>query len=332
MTYGCAENPDADWNSAACVDEMRKRGIAWLPYKAEAMAELAEIFRNMPDMEELFEDTADGTFYGCEVPSPRGGARFILNKSAISENMRWLWAHDEETLALFDEFAAAANLVPVLNAVDGSRQDLMLYAGSFIIVKGTQLADAETTRHADLGHRRIPRCSSFTCLTTLTDLPGSVGGLQFWPWENPVYTRPPTAETLKAPGDVLKYSPGKFIAFDGHLKHRTEPFQYDRALSGTAADVEKCNTFEADGHIRVLVSLAFGPSDKRCARYVHKMLRKQTCHEEALIRQSPFKEVDIESDLDTSDDDGGGGVTQAPPEEQGILRAVQEMRRQEAAA
>ena len=29
----------------------------------------------------------DGTFYGCEVPSPRGPVRFILNKSDIFAEM-----------------------------------------------------------------------------------------------------------------------------------------------------------------------------------------------------------------------------------------------------
>merc|ERR1719424_653280 len=111
-------------------------------------------------MDELFEDSKDGEFFGCEVPSPRGPARFILNKSAISENMRWVWAHDEETLALFDELASKARLVETLGTVDGRSNDLMLYAASFIIVKGTRLEDRETLRHADMGHRRIPRGSS----------------------------------------------------------------------------------------------------------------------------------------------------------------------------
>merc|ERR1719343_1314225 len=115
------------------------------------MADLAQIFRNMPDMDELFEDSADGTFYGCEVPSARGPARFILNKSDISQNMRWLWAHDEETLAFFDELATKANLLSILGDVDGRVGDLMLYAASFIIVKGTGLDDKETLRHADMG-------------------------------------------------------------------------------------------------------------------------------------------------------------------------------------
>lgn len=261
------------------------------------MADLAQIFRNMPDMEELFEDSADGTFYGCEVPSPRGPACFVLNKSAVSESMRWLWAYDEETLALFDELALRANLAPVLGAVDGRVDDLMLYAASFIVVRGTKLEDREVSRHADMGHRRIPRGSSFTCLATLTQLPGSVGGLEFWPWESPVYSRPATPLSMSAPARVHKYSPGRFIAFDGHLKHRTEPFEYAREALAC------CDAYEAGGHLRVLVSLQFASSDARYARYNHKMLRKQTCHEEALIRQSPKIEVDIDSELDTSDSD-----------------------------
>jgi len=265
------------------------------------MADLAEVWRNMPDMEELFEDSADGTFYGCEVPSSRGPARFILNKSAISENMRWLWAHDEETLALFDELASRANLLPVLGEVDGRADDLMLYAASFIVVKGTKLDEKETVRHADMGHRRIPRGSSFTCLTSLTELPGSVGGLQFWPWESALYSEPVTSQSMSAPAQVHKYSPGKFVAFDGRLKHRTEPFEYERGACSEA--LACCDAYEASGHIRVLVSLAFGSVDARLARYNHKMLRKQTCHEEALIRQSPTLEVDIDSELDTSDSD-----------------------------
>jgi len=269
------------------------------------MAELAEIFRNMPDMDELFEDTADGTFYGCEVPTPNGGARFICNKSAISENMRWLWAHDEETLALFDDLARKANLLSVLGDVDGRAEDLMLYSASFIIVKGTHLGDKETLRHADMGHKRIPRGSAFTCLTSLTELPRSVGGLQFWPWESPLYSEPVTPESMNAPAQVHKYTPGKFVAFDGRLKHRTEPFEYQRSLGGASSEASSacCDAYEANGCLRVLVSLAFGSSHERLARYNHKMLRKQTCHEEALIRQSPKREVDIDSELDTSASD-----------------------------
>merc|ERR1719453_530788 len=104
----------------------------------------------------------------------------------------------------------------------------MLYAASFIIVKGTKLEDEETLRHADMGHRRIPRGSSFTCLASLGELPRSVGGLQFWPWESPLYSGPATPQSMSAPAKVHKYSPGRFVAFDGRLKHRTEPFEYQR--------------------------------------------------------------------------------------------------------
>eukprot|EP00930_Biecheleria_cincta_P002266 TRINITY_DN103286_c0_g1_i1.p1 TRINITY_DN103286_c0_g1~~TRINITY_DN103286_c0_g1_i1.p1 ORF type:complete len:398 (-),score=58.04 TRINITY_DN103286_c0_g1_i1:232-1344(-) len=299
MAYGCAEQPGTDWEAEACKNELRSRGVAWLPCEGDAMADLAQVFRNMPDMDELFEESADGSFMGCEVPGPRP-ARFILNKSAISENMRWFWAYDEETLALFDELAKKANLLPALEAVDGRAGNLMLYAASFIVVKGTKLGDSETLRHADMGHRRIPRGSSFTCLASLTDLPGSVGGLQFWPWESALYCNPFTTSALSAPALVHKYRPGKCVVFDGQLKHRTEPFLYERSLGGTPAC---CDDYEASGHIRVLVSLAFASSDAHLARYNHKMLRKQTCHEEALIRQSPKRDVDIDSELDTSDSD-----------------------------
>merc|ERR1712060_88692 len=110
-----------------------------------------------------------------------------------------------------------------------------------------------------------------------------------------------TPASMTAPPRTHKYAPGKFIAFDGRLKHRTEPFKYERGASSAGAAC--CDAYEASGHLRVLVSLAFASSDARYARYNHKMLRKQTCHEEALIRQSPNIEVDIDSDLDTSDSD-----------------------------
>mmetsp|Transcript_68809 Transcript_68809/g.222361 ORF Transcript_68809/g.222361 Transcript_68809/m.222361 type:complete len:307 (-) Transcript_68809:7-927(-) len=301
MVYGTAEIPGECWEAGACVQELQSRGIGWLPYQEDAMADVLQTWRNMPDIDELFEDTAEGDFVGCEVPTPCGTARFIVNKSAISHSMRWFWAHDEETLSLFDELAAKAKLLDALGKVDDRDEDLMLYAASFIIVKGTTLKDEETLRHADMGHRRIPRGSSFTCLASLGELPRSVGGLQFWPWESPVYSEPATAQTLQAPAHVHKYQPGKFVVFDGRLKHRTEPFEYARepgAQSAMASD-----SYEASGHHRVLVSLAFGSSDSRLARYNHKMLRKQTCHEEALIRQSPKREVDIDSELETSASD-----------------------------
>ncbi|CAK0872082.1 unnamed protein product [Prorocentrum cordatum] len=206
------------------------------------MADLMQTWRNMPDIGELFEETAGGDFVGCEVPSPRGTARFVVNRSAISESMRWFWAYDEETLALFDELASRARLVETLGKVDGRSDDLMLYAGSLI--------DAQ-----------VPPC-------------------------------------------VHRYRPSSFVAFDGRLKHRTQPFEYARAPAGAGPGAEACcDAFEAGGHLRVLVSLAFGSSDAGLARYNHKMLRKQTCHEEALIRQSPQREVDIDSELDTSASD-----------------------------
>merc|ERR1712217_963879 len=99
-----------------------------------------------------------------------------------------------------------------------------------------------------------------------------------------------------------KYKLGKFVAFDGRLKHRTEPFDYDRSAAGDCTEaVNVCDAYETSGQLRVLVSLAFASSHERLTRYAHKMLRKQTCHEEALIRQSPRREVDIDSELDTSD-------------------------------
>jgi hypothetical protein len=275
---------------------MQNRGVAWLPVEEGVLAEVAQIFRNMPDMDELFEDSKDGEVFGCEIEGPRGPARFICNRSAISENMRWLWAHDEETLSLFDDIASKANLLSYLGDAAGSVDDLMLYAASFIVVKGGELQDQETLRHADMGHRRVPQGSSFTLLASLTELPGSVGGLEFWPSESPLYAEP---VSMSAPAHVHKYRPGKFIAFDGRLKHRTEPFKYER----TSSESPVCDAYEASGHIRVLVSLAFGSSDASLARYHHKMLRKQTCHEEALIRQSPKREVDIDSELDTSASD-----------------------------
>lgn len=301
MGYGCAEEPGQCWDAKSCVDEMQSRGVAWVPFEEDDMADLGQIWRNMPDMEELFEESADGTFYGCEVPSHRGPARFILNSSAISQNMRWLWVYDEETLALFDELALKTNLLSVLGGVDDRVGDLMLYSASFIVVKGPRLGDAETLRHADMEHRRIPRGSSFTCLAPVAALPRSVGGLQFWPWESPLYSDPKASQS--APPRVHKYSPGRFVAFDGRLKHRTEPFEYGRPAGADPRASACCDEYEANGQLRVLVSLAFGSKDARLARYNHKMLRKQTCHEEALIRQSPKREVDIDSELDTSDSD-----------------------------
>jgi len=297
------------------VDELRQRGVGWLPYEEDAMADLVHTFHNFPDIAELFDDTADGSFMGAEVPAPRGTtARFIVNRSAISENMRWLWAHDEETLALFDDLARKSNLLSVLGDVDGRGGNMMLYAASFIIVKGASLGDKETLRHADMGHRRIPRGSSFTCLASLIELPGSVGGLEFWPFENPLYNEAVTPQSMQAPAHVHKYRPGKFVAFDGRLKHRTQPFEYkpEPGAAGSAASA-CCNAYEASGNLRVLVSLAFGSSDANLARYNHKMLRKQTCVDEVLIRQSPKREVDIDSELDTSEDESehkevGGGT------------------------
>lgn len=272
------------------------------------MADLSQIFRNMPDMQEIFDDTADGTFYGCQAPTARGDACFIVNKSAISGNMRWFWAYDEETLARFEELAVKANLLSILGEVDGRVGDLMLYAASFIVVRGPKLDDKETLRHADMGHRRIPPGSTFTCLTSLSELPESVGGLQFWPWESPLYSEPPTSASPSASPLVHKYRPGKFVVFDGRVKHRTEPFEYTRS-----GDLACCDAYESDGQLRVLVSLAFGSSDRRLARYNHKMLRKQTCHEEALIRQSPNFEVDIDSELDTSASDSESKKDGRPP-------------------
>jgi len=306
MAYGCAEEPGSGWDLWASVEEMKHRGVAWLPFEEDAIADLAQIFRNLPDIEELFEDSTEGSI-GCEAPSAGGPARFILNKSKISENMRWLWAYDEDTLARFDEFVSKANLLSVLGNVDGRADDLMLYSASFIIVKGSKLEDSETLQHLDMGHRRIPRGSSFTCLTSLTELPGSVGGLQFWPWNCHVAEHQSEwyycDATRNAAPQVHKYRPGKLVAFDGRLRHRTEPFEYDRSLVGADSEaLATCDAYEAGGHIRVLASFAFASSDARLARYNHKMLRKQ-CHDLALIRQSPKLEVDDDSELDTSDDE-----------------------------
>ncbi|CAK0872083.1 unnamed protein product [Prorocentrum cordatum] len=155
-----------------------------------------------------------------------------------------------------------------------------------------------------MGHRRIPRGSSFTCLASLGELPPSVGGLEFWPWESALYREASAPQDAQVPPCVHRYRPSSFVAFDGRLKHRTQPFEYARAPAGAGPGAEACcDAFEAGGHLRVLVSLAFGSSDAGLARYNHKMLRKQTCHEEALIRQSPQREVDIDSELDTSASD-----------------------------
>ena len=81
----------------------------------------------------------------------------------------------------------------------------MLYAASFIVVKGTELKDTETLRHADMGHRRVPKGRSFTCLASLNELDSSVGGLEFWPAESPLYAE---QRVRNAPAHVHKYRPG----------------------------------------------------------------------------------------------------------------------------
>lgn len=155
-----------------------------------------------------------------------------------------------------------------------------MYSACFVVVQG-DLGPMEVKEHTDWAHRRIPRGACFTCLTTLTPLPHSVAGLHVWPW---------VGEERVCP-----YSQSDFVAIDGKLLHRTEPFLY----TWDPTDANTCISYQESGHLRVLVSLSFGSRRARLAPYILKVLRGMVPRA-AAVRSSPSTYVDSDSESLTS--------------------------------
>jgi len=275
------------------VDQLQRRGLASVPCgDAGGVQQLAALFDVLP-VRQMFEGSPESQY---TVEGPQGEATFAVASSAVSDRMRWLWACDEQTLALFD--GVARQSVETLAAVDG--RPMMLYSACFVVVRGEFLKHDETSRHVDWGHAKLPEGSAFTCLGPLTAFPSSVGGLHYWPWDDAKAYGKVTSLNMNMPfvQHIHKYEPGYFAALDGRLFHRTEPFEYRR----DAAELELCDAFEAAGHVRVLISLSIASSEERLARYARKILHCMT-PDAALVRQSHSIYVHSDSECGTSESD-----------------------------
>lgn len=147
--------------------------------------------------------------------------RWGYTKSGVTtSNMAYVWAEDEDALALFQPLADA--LLPTLQQT--TPHDLMLFAASFIIHAPDGVAEASAIPHHDWD-LSMPRGSSFSVLAPLQPFHPHIGGLEYWalPFDR---FEPPTA---------CKYEHGEAVAFDGAVMHRTQPYSCAPELFPTVA-------------------------------------------------------------------------------------------------
>ncbi|CAE7483893.1 mcfH [Symbiodinium microadriaticum] len=209
-----------------------------------------------------------------------GCCTFVSEISGVVPGQTWLWADDEETVAAFDD-AACALLKRLPSKL---RNQLMLYTASLTIIPHSVHEDASKW-HVDW--YGIPDALSWTMLVPLwprdDDDWRALGGTQLCLKEHALPRADSVAPSIAAVAALVakeaaeqnpnecpehwasadfsvvehSYQRGECLLFEGHVLHRTGPYQAENPAT------------------RVLASLMVGPRDPRHWPEVSRSLCKQ---------------------------------------------------------
>lgn len=218
--------------------------------------------------------------HGMHSLKTAGCCTFVSEISGVVPGQTWLWADDEETVAAFDD-AACALLKRLPSKL---RNQLMLYTASLTIIPHSVHEDASKW-HVDW--YGIPDALSWTMLVPLwprdDDDWRALGGTQLCLKEHALPRADSVAPSIAAVAALVakeaaeqnpnecpehwasadfsvvehSYQRGECLLFEGHVLHRTGPYQAENPAT------------------RVLASLMVGPRDPRHWPEVSRSLCKQ---------------------------------------------------------
>lgn len=164
-----------------------------------------DMLRRAAEMDE------DSTFF-------LGGGRWTCTNAHISTNMCYVYAENEEALALFDPFADSViqRLDPSAVA-EGREPRLKLYGAHFGVAGPPGVREATPHLDWEVG---LPRGAAFSLITPLRPFSCRLGGgLEYWP------TGGVDVPSHREPGWSVRYAVGEAVVFDGgSIVHRTQPF------------------------------------------------------------------------------------------------------------
>ena len=164
-----------------------------------------DMLRRAAEMDE------DSTFF-------LGGGRWTCTNAHISTNMCYVYAENEEALALFDPIADSVIQCLDPSAVaEGREPRLKLYGAHFGVAGPPGVRDATPHLDWEVG---LPRGAAFSLITPLRPFSCRLGGgLEYWP------TGGVDVPSHREPGWSVRYAVGEVVVFDGgSIVHRTQPF------------------------------------------------------------------------------------------------------------
>ncbi|CAE7540298.1 unnamed protein product [Symbiodinium pilosum] len=237
--------------SLRAADETFSAAVALLDQ--EKIAPLLGVLQSVACAADPVEEEDEEVYRACPQHGMHslkaaGSCTFVSQISGVVPGQTWLWADDEETVAAFDDVAGT-----LLNRLPLHLQDqLMLYTASFTIVEENVYED-DSKWHVDW--HGIPKGLSWTILVPLWPLDDkdwrNLGGTQLCVNEH-MLPRPKAVASCSAAAaeavakeaamqfpdlcarqwatasfSVLEhgYRWGECLLFEGHVLHRTGPYQ-----------------------------------------------------------------------------------------------------------
>eukprot|EP00434_Breviolum_minutum_P001106 symbB.v1.2.000967.t1/scaffold39.1/size394969/11 len=280
MLGDAVSSPSEPWSRGQrwCPSRCRSRSAKTRPQRTsfvvtsvpkELLDPLTKLIESQEAEEEIFRACPQHGLHSLK--SLDNKCSFICESSGVVNGQTWLWADDEETLAVFDELAH------VLLRHVPRHDEMMLYSASFTVIEHP-VEDENSQWHVDW--HGIPEGLCWTLLVPIWPIAPSawkdLGGTQLCVSVERHADRqkqlpPALAHVLKEAAtlsgadasvasnfEVLehRYRPCECLLFEGNVLHRTGPY-------------------EVAQHRRVLASLMVGPKDQQYFHAVEQSLRKQ---------------------------------------------------------
>jgi len=245
---GCSDSSNDDepcsggclWLVGVGTTALRADGITRLRIPQEALTPLLVLANALLEPKTL--GMVLGTDSGQELTGlGPSWPRFRLHNSTGSDRLLWLYANDEEAMALFEK--VSDTVTPVVTAAASGDVLPRLCACSLVLLRSPGARDSEVFPHRDWDEPSLPQLSAFTALTPLV-LPDGSAGLELF------------NDSRQLQG-VAAYVQGEAIVFDNRQMHRTQP---------------------GKSPMRILASLSFAPTQADLWPFAERVLRGQTPH------------------------------------------------------